>query len=114
MHSRKGSIGFCLLMILCSTALQTFAQDNSSSPARELPDASKEAQDPIKVSVEEVRIPLTAYDENGRFDSTVEIDDLLVKEDGVAQSIKSVYRIPASIALLLDTGGESTWRRAFD
>jgi hypothetical protein len=94
-------------MILCLMTLQTFAQDNSSSPAQGLPDASKEAQDPIKVSVEEVRIPLAAYDEDGRFDSTVEIDDLLVREDGAAQPIKSIYRIPASIVLLLDTGGES-------
>lgn len=103
----KVSNGFCSLAILCLTALQALAQDNSTSPAVRPPGQDQEVQEPIKVSVEEVRIPLAAYDENGRFDSTVEIPDLLVREDGVAQQIRSIYRIPASIVLLLDTGGES-------
>ena len=56
--------------------------------------------------VEEVRIPMTADDENGRFDPTVEINDLILKENGISQQIKSIYRIPAHVLLLLDTGGE--------
>ena len=64
------------------------------------------AQEPVKVFVEEVRIPITAKDSSGRFDPTVEIGDLLVRENGVAQPLKSVYRIPASVLLLLDTGEE--------
>lgn len=64
------------------------------------------AQDTIKVSTEEVRIPITAKDSSGRFDPTVEINDLLVRENGVTQPLKSVYRMPASVLLLLDTGEE--------
>ena len=64
------------------------------------------AQDTIKVVVEEVRIPITAKDSNGRFDPTVELGDLLVKENGIAQALKSVYRMPASVMLVLDTGEE--------
>lgn len=64
------------------------------------------AQDTIKVLIEEVRIPITAKDSNGRFDPTVELNDLLVKDNGIAQPLKSVYRIPASVLLLLDTGEE--------
>lgn len=64
------------------------------------------AQDTIKVVVEEVRIPITAKDSNGRFDPTVELADLLVRDNGVAQPLKSVYRMPASVLLLLDTGEE--------
>ena len=64
------------------------------------------AQDTIKVVVEEVRIPITAKDSNGRFDPTVELNDLLVKENGIAQQLKSVYRMPASVMLVLDTGEE--------
>src|SRR5690349_17220847 len=64
------------------------------------------AQEPVKVFVEEVRIPVTAKDSSGRFDPTVEINDLLVKENGVAQPLKSVYRMPASVLLLVDTGEE--------
>src|SRR5690349_8951882 len=63
-------------------------------------------QEPVKVFVEEVRIPVSAKDSSGRFDPTVEINDLLVKENGVAQPLKSVYRMPASVLLLVDTGEE--------
>lgn len=64
------------------------------------------AQEPVKVFVEEVRIPITAKDSSGRFDPTVELNDLLVRENGIAQPLKSVYRMPASVLLLLDTGEE--------
>src|SRR5690242_626604 len=64
------------------------------------------AQEPVKVFVEEVRIPVTAKDSTGRFDPTVDVNDLLVKENGVSQLLKSVYRMPASVLLLLDTGEE--------
>ena len=64
------------------------------------------AQEPVKVFVEEVRIPISAKDANGHFDPTLELSDLLVRENGVAQPLKSVYRMPASVLLLLDTGEE--------
>jgi len=67
---------------------------------------TSQAQEPVKVFVEEVRIPVTAKDSSGRFDPTVEINDLLVRENGIAQPLKSVYRMPASVLLLLDTGEE--------
>ncbi len=57
------------------------------------------AQDTVKVSIEEVRIPITARDANGRFDPTVELGDLLVRDNGIAQPLKSVYRMPASVLL---------------
>ncbi|HSD47039.1 MAG TPA: hypothetical protein VLB87_10455, partial [Pyrinomonadaceae bacterium] len=64
------------------------------------------AQETIKVVVEEIRIPVTAKDSTGRFDPTVELSDLLVRDNGVAQPLKSVYRTPASVMLLVDTGEE--------
>lgn len=71
-----------------------------------LPATHQTVQDSLKIFVEEVRIPITTKDASGRFDPTVEISDLLVKENGVVQPLKSVYRIPASVVLLLDTGGD--------
>jgi hypothetical protein len=83
-----------------------YAQDKRVDPLTKTAEIIIENQDSLKVFVEEVRIPITAYDEYGRFDPTVEIDDLMVKEDGVLQQLKSIYRIPANVLLLLDTGGE--------
>lgn len=62
-------------------------------------------QDPIKIYTKEVILPVLATDSGGRFDPTLELNDLLVLEDGAAQTIRSVRRIPASVLLLLDTGG---------
>ncbi|HEX8772817.1 MAG TPA: VWA domain-containing protein [Pyrinomonadaceae bacterium] len=68
----------------------------------------REEQEPVKVFTEEVRLPVMAYDDYGHFDPGVSLDDILVLEDGVAQQIRSVQRIPASILLLLDTSGSIT------
>ena len=61
-------------------------------------------QEPIKIYTEDVILPVVATDSSGRFDPTL-INDLLVLEDGEPQTIRSVLRIPASVLLLLDTGG---------
>src|SRR6185369_10217220 len=62
-------------------------------------------QEPIKIFTEEVILPVVATDSSGRFDPTLELNDLLVLEDGEPQTIRSVRQIPASVLLLLDTGG---------
>ena len=64
------------------------------------------AEDDERVYTEEVRIPVFATDEKGRFDPALEIPDVLVVEEEVPQQVKSVRRIPASVVLLLATGGE--------
>lgn len=63
-------------------------------------------EDSIKVFTEEVRIPVFAYDDYGNSDRTIEPDDLLILEDGVPQTVRSVRHTPANVLLLLDTGGE--------
>ena len=63
-------------------------------------------QDVLKIPVEEVRVPVFASDDHGRFDTQLSVDDLLIREDGVAQNLRGVYRVPAYVLLLADTGGE--------
>jgi VWFA-related protein len=63
-------------------------------------------QDVLKIPIEEVRVPVFASDEQGRFDTQLSVDDLLIREDGVAQKLRGVYRVPAYVLLLADTGGE--------
>jgi hypothetical protein len=62
-------------------------------------------QESVKIYTKEVFLPVVATDSNGRFDPTLELNDLLVLEDGEPQTIRSVRRTPASVLLLLDTGG---------
>ena len=71
-----------------------------------LPNQQKGEDDRVKVFTEEVRLPVIAIDQFGHYDPTVVPDDILVLEDGLAQQIRSVRRIPANVLLVLDTGGE--------
>jgi VWFA-related protein len=90
---------FLLILTLCIVALAAAAQEQPRAP-------EGESQDELRVTVEEVRIPVAAYDAGGRFDATLGAEDLLVREDGVAQQVRGVYRVPADVLLVLDTGGE--------
>ena len=63
-------------------------------------------QDVLKIPIEEVRVPVFASDEHGRLDTQLSVDDLLIREDGVAQKLRGVYRVPAYVLLLADTGGQ--------
>ena len=91
------------LTLLISAAASSPAQTAKPSPTPTPED--KEGQDPVKVFTEEVRLPVVATDNAGHFDAGLEIDDVLVLEDGKPQQIRSVRHIPANVLLLLDTGG---------
>jgi VWFA-related protein len=89
-------------MLAIAASIQ--AQQKAPTP---LPSPSPNDEDErVKVFTEEVRLPIVAVDQFGHYDPTVVTDDILVLEDGVAQQIKSVRRIPANVLLVLDTGGE--------
>ena len=64
------------------------------------------AQERLRIVIEEVQLPVVAYDAYGHFDPTLTIDDLLVLENGTRQEVRSVRYVPAKAVLLLDTGGE--------
>ena len=94
-------------------ALLAFAAGQSSSqePAKPQPSPSptpEKDQEPVKVFTEEVRLPVVAFDSYGHYDPTLELDDVLVLEDGVAQQLRSLRHVPANVLFLLDTGGESS------
>jgi VWFA-related protein len=106
MNSRRPSLVLVALLaviiVVCAAApAPAFGQ--RGPVARPTP---RPAEEDEQVFTEEVRIPIFAYDEQGRFDPTLEIDDVLVVEEEVPQQVKSVRRIPASVLLLLGTGSE--------
>lgn len=92
-----------LVFVLGSSVFAQAGRQPSPSPS---PTPPNEEQEPIKVFTEEVRLPVIALDQYGHYDPTLEVDDVLVLEDGVAQQIRSIRHIPANVLLVLDTGGE--------
>ena len=88
-------------------AVQTFAQKKPKlrpQPSPTPPIESKsEGQEPVRVFTEEVRLSVAATDQYGHYDPSLEVDDVLVLEDGQPQQIRSVRHIPANVLLILDT-----------
>ena len=95
---------FALLFLLGASLDPVLAQQSRANPTP-TPDQDP---DPVRVFTEEVRLPVVALDQFGRYDPTLEPQDILVLEDGVAQQIRSVRHIPANVLVLLDTGGEAS------
>jgi VWFA-related protein len=96
-----------LFLILLPTALlsvHVIAQEPLPHPSPS--DSPRDDQESIRTLTEEVQLTVTALDSNGRLDPTLELADVLVLEDGVAQEIRSARQVPAHVLLLLDTGGE--------
>lgn len=91
------------VLFLAIAATYTSAQQTKPSPT---PPVDKDQDQPVRVFTEEVRLPIVALDAYGHYDPTLELDDILVLEDGVAQQLRSVRHIPANVLFVLDTGGE--------
>jgi VWFA-related protein len=96
--------------LLVMAALLGFAATRSSSQEPPKPQASPSPtpEESVKVFTEEVRLPVVAFDSYGHYDPTLELDDVLVLEDGVAQQLRSLRHVTANVLFLLDTGGETS------
>jgi len=112
--NRRIAITALILAFTLSAALSSLAQQPSPTPLTSTPTDTKPAakpngedqQEPVKVTIEEVQIPVTAFDAYGHVDPTLGLNDLLILENGVRQEARSLRHLPASVLLLLDTGGD--------
>lgn len=91
-----------LCRFLCTLSLATSIALILEQPLR----ISVVAQERLRIVIEEVQLPVAAFDDYGHLDSGLTVDDLLVLENGKPQEIRSVRHIPANVVLLLDTGAE--------
>src|ERR1044072_9353825 len=96
--------------LLVTAALFSLAatQISSQEPSKPKPSPSPTPEKTEKIFTEEVRLPVMAFDAYGHYDPTLELDDVLVLEDGVAQQIRSVRHVPANVLFVLDTGGDQS------
>lgn len=88
-------------VIVVMAACFSFAIGQQPSPS-----PTPKDQETVRVFTEEVRLPVVALDAYGHYDPTVELEDILVLEDGVAQQLRSLTHLPANVLFVLDTGGE--------
>jgi VWFA-related protein len=95
-----------VLALLLLATTNVFPQQPTTSPVPSRSPSPTIDQETIRTVTEEVQLTVTALDGNGRLDPTLELADILVLEDRVAQELTSARRVPAHVLILLDTGGE--------
>lgn len=105
---RRSILPFVALAFIFTPVPRSHAQSGRVSPTPQPTPTKSEDQDPLKVFTEEVRLPMVAFDEFGHFDPTLELEDVLVLEDGVQQQIRSIRHIPSSVLLVLDLDNQMT------
>jgi len=93
-----------LVFAFSIAAVYGVAQTPKEKPTPPSPSTRDDEQERVKIFTEEVVLPIVAYDAYGRFDPSINPDDVLVLEDGVWQQVKSARRIPLNVILLLDMG----------
>lgn len=107
MLQARAIISLVILLTLLAAAPDLRAQEKvgpSAAPSPARSPAPRQEQEPVQVFTEEVRLPIFVTDARGRFDPTLEMEDVVVLEDDVPQEIRSLRRVPANVLLLLDTG----------
>ena len=108
MSLRRLVLLFIAFLFFCVAVPRLQAQETRPTPRPSPHQSLPEDQEPIKVFTEEVRLPIVAFDDFGYFDPTLELDDVLVIEDGVQQQVRSIRHIPASVLLVLDVDSQIT------
>lgn len=102
--------GFFLLFsfIFCALSISAFAQSGKTTPRPRPSDDDTE-----RIFTEEIKLNITAFDESGKFFENVKKEDLVINEDGTLHQATSVRRIPATVLIVLDTGGEDRQAKDF-
>jgi VWFA-related protein len=97
-----------LAIILAFLSVSTIRAQQTKPQASPSPTPTplESDQEAVRVFTEEVRLPVMALDAYGHYDPTLDLNDVLVIEDGVIQQVRSIRHIPANVLFLLDTGGE--------
>src|ERR1041385_6249913 len=103
MSPRHWTLPAILFIVVLCCASFCAAQNKSPSPSPTPP--PDESPDKVKVFTEEVVIPVSAYDYSGHLSVALEPQAIIVFEDDVRQTVRSIRRMPANVLLLLDTGG---------
>jgi VWFA-related protein len=107
MALRRSHLLFIALIFLSAVSCLSLQAQQTRPTPKPSPEATpREDQEPIKVFTEEVRLPIVAFDDYGYFDPTLELNDVLVIEDGVQQQVRSIRHIPASVLFVLDVDNQ--------
>ncbi len=64
------------------------------------------AEETERVLIEEIKLNVLAFDDDGNFFRDVVASDLVINENNILHQPESVRRLPANVLIVMDTGGE--------
>ncbi|MCA1622428.1 MAG: VWA domain-containing protein [Acidobacteria bacterium] len=94
------------IAVIFSSIISINAQTASPTPPHE--------DEPERIFTEEIKMNVSALDQNGKFVSAIQKEDLVIMEDGRIHQANSVRRIPANVLIVMDTGGEMRLAKSFN
>ncbi|MCA1637481.1 MAG: VWA domain-containing protein [Acidobacteria bacterium] len=94
------------ITVIFSLAVSINAQTAKPTPPHE--------DEPERIFTEEIKMNVSALDQNGKFVSAIQKEDLVIMEDGRIHQANSVRRIPANVLIVMDTGGEMRLAKSFN
>lgn len=97
----RSSIKFLILASLFICAVTSFGQSRRVAPT-----PTPTPSDIERVTTEEVRLNVLAFNEQGKFVPNVTDKDLVITDNDILHQPSSVRRIPANVLVVMDTGGE--------
>jgi len=99
---RSWSLGL-LPAILFLASAAVFGQSGRISPT---PTPTPTPEPELKISTQEIKLNVLAFDEKGGFFNGVTANDLVIREDNILHQPASVRYVPANVLIVMDTGGE--------
>jgi Mg-chelatase subunit ChlD len=91
------------LVLVCIFVLPSALYSQSR---RVVPTPTPTPSDIEKVTTEEVRLNVLAFNDQGKFFPGVSEKDLVITDNDILHQPSSVRRIPANVLIVMDTGGE--------
>jgi len=92
-------------------AVSASGQSRRVAPA---PTPTPQDDEAVRVLTEEIKLNVLAFDEAGKFVPDVKASDLVITENNILHQPSSVRRIPASVLIVMDTGGELRQVKSLD
>lgn len=105
----KMSVGAIFLFV------SMFAVSSQAQSGRVQPTPTPTPDDePVRVETEEIKLNILAVDENGKYLDDVKDTDIVITDNNILHQPSSIRRTPATVLIVMDTGGELRFRKSLD
>jgi Mg-chelatase subunit ChlD len=105
---RKLSAILIIVLSLLVLAASVEAQSGRVQPTP-TPD-----DEPVRIETEEIKLNILATDENGKYLDDVKDTDIVITDNNILHQPSSIRRMPATVLIVMDTGGELRFRKSLD